>query len=218
MKIFAIGDIHGMYGHMKRAVEFIEANIQENDEVVFLGDYVDRGPDSAACLEMVKNLNKRKNWYFLAGNHEDMMIDPFLYTTWLMNGGYQTLESLNKDNLSLEDAQDIIRKNTILKHRNGRFVFVHAGVYPFRELHKQKKDDLQWIRTEFLEVTDEDILPDVEKAFIVHGHTPVKEPFIRKNGAGIDLGCFATNKLCVAIIDTEEDSLEIKIIKDEEDV
>src|SRR5205814_1311889 len=183
---------------------------------VFLGDYIDRGPESSQVIDMLIDRGRRFETVFLKGNHEAMLLDLLRdrgdFPTFKQYGGLQTLlsyglaPSLNPD----QDEQQVLVKALTQKipepHRRffdslqtaffcGDFLFVHAGVKPGVPLRKQKAEDLLWIRDEFL--TSEENFGK----FIVHGHTPVSKPELRPNRINIDTGAYATGILTLLTIE-----------------
>jgi serine/threonine protein phosphatase 1 len=183
---------------------------------VFLGDYVDRGPDSSKTLDLLIRRGRNHKVVFLKGNHEAFMLsalrDSGRVDQWRQFGGLQTMASyglqpsLNPD--AAEQADLIQRLKAalpadhvkFLQHLQPKFVcgdffFVHAGVRPGVPLDEQQEDDLLWIRDEFLE-SEENF-----GKYIVHGHTPVSVPDIRPNRINIDTGAYATGNLTLLTIE-----------------
>ena len=182
---------------------------------VFLGDYIDRGPESCQTIDLLINRSRRHETIFLKGNHEAIMFDvlksPSQLQGWKQLGGLQTLASygvrpaLNADGAEqAELIKEFAHKIPLHQRRFfnslrlrfvcGDFFFVHAGIRPGIPLAQQKEEDLLWIRDEFL---------DSEERFskyIVHGHTPVREPDIRSNRINIDTGAYATGNLTLLTI------------------
>ncbi len=219
IRIYAFGDIHGRSDLLKEMFAVIDADIAQNPVSrpieVFLGDYIDRGPDSAHTLDLLIERGLGREMVFLKGNHEafllELLRDPTKLEDWRQFGGQQTLMSygvqptLNPD--SVEQA-DLIRALTEVMPSDhlrflealkpsfvcGDFFFVHAGVRPGISLKEQQESDLLWIRNEFLD-SDEDF-----GKFIVHGHTPVQKPDIRPNRINIDTGAYATGNLTLLTI------------------
>jgi serine/threonine protein phosphatase 1 len=219
IRIYAFGDIHGRSDLLKELFAVIDAHIAQNPVSrpieVFLGDYIDRGPDSAQTLDLLLERGLFRETVFLKGNHEAFLMevfrDPGKLEDWRQFGGLQTLMSyglqptLNPD--SAEQA-DLIRALTEVMPRDhltfleglkpsfvcGDFFFVHAGVRPGIPLKEQQESDLLWIRNEFLD-SDENF-----GKFIVHGHTPVQKPDIRPNRINIDTGAYATGNLTLLTI------------------
>jgi serine/threonine protein phosphatase 1 len=220
MRIYAFGDIHGRADLLKRMFTEIDADLARspvNRSIeVYLGDYIDRGPHSGHTLDLLIARGQSRETVFLKGNHEayflELLRDPTKLDDWRQFGGLQTLmsyglqPSLNPD--ASERIELISRLNRIVPAEHlaflrslqpsfacGDFFFVHAGVRPGIPLSQQQEADLLWIRNEFL-----DSEANFGK-FIVHGHTPVREPDIRKNRINIDTGAYATGNLTLLRIE-----------------
>jgi len=205
-RIFAIGDIHGCMDKLGTLIDQLDIEF-EHDTVVFIGDYIDRGPRSFEVVEYLINFKKRhQNIVFLKGNHEDMLekylsgVDRF---TYLANGGQQTLDSyLEQDRIPktfpIPDSHLDFFKSLVLFFETDRYIFVHAGLKNKIPLNLQKSHDLLWIRGEFIH-SDYDFGKQV-----VFGHTPFPEPLVLPNKIGIDTGAVYGNKLtCVKLPELE---------------
>ena len=201
-KIFAVGDIHGCYDKLIALIDKIDIDF-ESDILVFLGDYIDRGPQSYEVLEYLADLkSNHSNTVFLKGNHEEML-EKYLNgkdrVTYLVNGGQQTLESyMNRPRE--EDEPPIPRKhlefyNSLrVFYETENYIFVHAGLKNKVPVENQKTEDLLWIRKRFIESKY-----DFGK-MVVFGHTPLHEPLLLPNKIGIDTGAVYGNKLtCVRL-------------------
>jgi calcineurin-like phosphoesterase family protein len=219
-RVYAISDVHGCADLLGEIFTMIDADLARSmppDPIhVFLGDYVDRGPDSSKTLDLLIQRSRTHKSVFLKGNHEAFMLealrDPTKVEDWRQFGGLQTMisyglqPSLNPD---AEEQVDLIRRLTaalpdahlkFLQHLKPKFIcgdfcFVHAGVRPGIPLDEQQEADLLWIRNEFLE-SEENF-----GKYIVHGHTPVSEPDIRPNRINIDTGAYATGNLTLLTIE-----------------
>jgi serine/threonine protein phosphatase 1 len=201
-KLFAIGDIHGCYDRLKALVGKIPIDFSR-DTLLFIGDYIDRGPHSAEVVDYLIQLKKRvKEVIFLKGNHEDML-DKFLSGddrfTYLLNGGQQTLDSYLKKPVQSESfpiPSDHIEffKSLRLYYETEEFIFVHAGLRPRTPLETQSTEDLLWIRDNFISTKY-----DFGKR-VIFGHTPLKKPLVEPNKIGIDTGAVYGNALtCVQL-------------------
>ena len=210
-RIYAIGDIHGCSGLLDRLHALIRDDAEQAPEtrrvVVYLGDYVDRGPDSRGVLDrLIDGPGPGFERVFLKGNHEDMMV-RFLAgedvgPMWLHNGGGETLASyglskaLARFGVWLPDLEPVRRSladavpaahRTFLEslapsHVEGDYAFVHAGLRPGVALTAQVEADLLWIRQPFLD-------SDADYGYIVvHGHTPYRIPELRPNRINLDTG------------------------------
>jgi serine/threonine protein phosphatase 1 len=219
IRIYAFGDIHGRSDLLREMFTVIDADIARNPVSrpieVFLGDYIDRGPDSAHTLDLLIERSLYRETVFLKGNHEayflEVLRDPTKLENWRQFGGLQTLmsygiqPSLNPDAAEQTDLISALVEVMPGDHLRflqglkpsflcGDFFFVHAGVRPGIPLKEQQETDLLWIRNEFLD-SDENF-----GKFIVHGHTPVREPDIRSNRINIDTGAYATGNLTLLTI------------------
>lgn len=221
MRIYAIGDIHGRDDLLVRLHEEIRKDARARPAgspvVVYLGDYVDRGPGSSRVIDLlVREPLPGFTSVTLKGNHEDMMLNfldgpPTL--GWLLNGGIATLASygVRAGGLALYFADlDGVRcdlcaavppahcrflRELALMHIVGDYAFVHAGVRPGVDLAAQQPADLMWIRDKFLRSKK-----DFGK-IVVHGHTIADEPQVCANRIGIDTGAFASERLTCLVLE-----------------
>lgn len=190
--IFAIGDVHGCAYELRTLLNSLP--LTPESTVVFLGDFIDRGPHSRDVIDTIIELRGQCNVVCLMGNHEAMFLsfleDPGSERAglFIINGGSATLASYADDNGNYEFPDEHLRFFHELKlcHEDEHHFFVHAGVpdVPLKNLswdaHGKK---MLWIRGAFLKSEY-----DWGKV-IVHGHTPVAEVEIRKNRINIDTGC-----------------------------
>ena len=201
-RIYAVGDIHGCYDKLMALMEKMDIDF-ESDTLVFLGDYIDRGPQSFEVVAYLADLKQRyANTIFLKGNHEEML-EKYLFgedrITYLVNGGQQTLESyMNRPRPEGEPAIPSTHleffKSLRIYHETQNYIFVHAGLKNKVPLEKQKTEDLLWIRRRFIESKY-----DYGK-MVVFGHTPLHEPLLLPNKIGIDTGAVYGNRLtCVRL-------------------
>ena len=220
--IYAIGDIHGRDDLLGRLHERIEADLTAAGEavratVIYLGDYVDRGPDSRAVIErLLARPVRGAESIHLKGNHEDAML-RFLAGTkggerWLAIGGGATANSYG---VSLRDAgkgtlpvtETRARLNAALPprhlaflrglqlyHEAGDYCFVHAGIRPGLLLAEQSAQDLLWIRGEFLNSRHR------HERIVVHGHSSGSEAVVRRNRICIDTAAYATDRLTCLVL------------------
>ena len=203
-RIYAVGDIHGSYEKLLELLDKIDIDFS-SDQLVFLGDYIDRGPSSFEVVEhLVKLQAEHPHTIFLKGNHEEMF-EKYLSgvdrITYLINGGQQTLDSYLRhprepdDPLIPADHQDFFNSLRLF-YETDNYIFVHAGLRKKIALEKQKQEDLLWIRRKFIETKY-----DFGKQ-VVFGHTPLQEPLMQPNKIGIDTGAVYGNKLtCVRLPD-----------------
>jgi serine/threonine protein phosphatase 1 len=196
-RTFAIGDLHGCVRELERILAAIAP--AAGDTIVFVGDYVDRGPDSRATIDCLLDLGRRSDLrtIFLRGNHEDMFLDYLgrdghFGESFLGNGGNTTLASYDVapgtprgEVPSLLPAAHLAFLDALAPlHVDDRHVIVHAGINPARTLTEQTPDDLFWIREEFFE------RPHSLPQTVVFGHTPWRDVLVDlPYKIGIDTGC-----------------------------
>jgi serine/threonine protein phosphatase 1 len=210
VKIYALGDLHGMAGLLSRALAFIAADAREGAaQVIFLGDYVDRGSDSKGVLDLLVAgpPNPMHTWIPLKGNHDQFMSDALAgdeaaLDDWLYNGGLNTLASFG---LSMYEWDRIperyaaFLRSLPLTYEDDHRIFVHAGLRPGIPLNEQEPNDLLWIREPFLGAHYD------FGTLVVHGHTPARHfeyrPPYRLN---LDTGAAYGGKLTVAIWEGED--------------
>jgi serine/threonine protein phosphatase 1 len=222
-RIYAIGDIHGRLDLLASVLARIDMDMRvhpaSNVICIFLGDYIDRGPDSKRVLDRLINYGLTQPTVCLMGNHEaflrEFLKNPDVLSVWRRCGGLDTLLSYGLAPKIKTDAQDrrelASELDRILpsSHREflsglkqyficGDFFFVHAGVRPGICLTQQSEDDLLWIREDFL--LSEDHFGKV----VVHGHTPVLEPDVRPNRINIDTGAYATGRLTCLVLESDK--------------
>lgn len=220
LTVYVVGDVHGrldLLADIHARIDADKARSRPSDPVeVYVGDYIDRGPDSSGVIQRLIERSGATRTAFLRGNHEQILLD-FLagedcWRLWSAVGGLATLLSYGvpSDLLSRLISPDVIRRRIAESlpagHRAflertgsylaiGPYLVVHAGVRPGKALGAQSASDLLTIRREFL---------DHQGDFgfiVVHGHTPVLEPELRPNRINIDTGAFATNRLTCLRID-----------------
>jgi serine/threonine protein phosphatase 1 len=203
-RIFAIGDIHGCYDRLKALIEKIPIDCSR-DALIFIGDYIDRGPHSVEVVDYLIQLKNRfPEVMFLKGNHEDML-DKFINGadrfTYLLNGGQQTLDSYLTKSVQSEffpippDHMEFF-KSLRLFYETEEFIFVHAGLRPRIPLESQNTEDLLWIRDKFVSSKY-----NFGKR-VIFGHTPLKKPLVEPNKIGIDTGAVYGNALtCIQLPD-----------------
>ncbi|MGH7008739.1 MAG: metallophosphoesterase family protein [Stellaceae bacterium] len=225
-RIYAIGDVHGRLDLLTRLHALITADAADapvqRRVIVYLGDYIDRGPDSRGVVGLLLQppLPGFESIHLL-GNHEDYMLQFLEHAEvgphWCAYGGLATLASYGVRPPSgftpyaadFETARraladkipsahlDFLR-GLKLTHAEGGYLFVHAGVRPGVALSDQQAEDLLWIRDKFLN------WPDDFGACVVHGHTIVETPEQHANRIAIDTGAFATGRLTALVLDGTE--------------
>ncbi len=194
MKIFAVGDIHGCYDALEELLDRLPIDF-EKDLLIFLGDYIDRGPSPRRVVDIILELVETYPGRIitLSGNHEWMFkrylkgIEPEVF---LFNGGEATLKDYFK-NGRLEIPEDHRRFFDSLKlyYETEDYIFVHAGIRPGVPLNEQDEEDLLWIREGFY------FYPGKFPKKVVFGHTPFPEPLDLEDRIGIDTGCVYGGKL-----------------------
>ena len=215
-RVYAIGDIHGCAEQLAALHALIAQDLAERPVaaplLVHIGDYVDRGPDTAGVIARlaggtpipgVETVN-------LLGNHENTMLEALsgeraAGTDWLFAGGRPALESYGVDpDAPRETWREAVPPSHIaflqalpLMHREGGYAFVHAGVRPGIPLDQQARDDLLRMRQPFL-YSEIDF-----GAVIVHGHTPVKTAVVRHNRIAIDTGAVFGGPLTCLVLEGE---------------
>lgn len=222
-RVYAIGDIHGrvdLLQALQRQIAADAASAPGDRLIVYLGDYVDRGMNSREVIDLLlAGPPPGFEAVHLMGNHEDMLLD-FTETTeggvnWLHNGGNTTLHSYGvglppgvRKDADLVPAQMrfleqlppehlAFYRGLRLKHVEGDYLFVHAGIRPGVPLDKQDPEDLLWIRSSFLNSSAD------HGYCVVHGHSITDEIDDRENRIGIDTGAYATGQLTALGIDGE---------------
>jgi len=202
MRIFAVGDIHGCAEALERLLEKLPVD-WESDLLIFLGDYIDRGPEPRRALEMVMDLQERypERVIALLGNHEWMFlrylrgIEPEVF---LYNGGDRTLRDFFEEGrLEVPERHRRFLEERPLFYETEEYFFVHAGVRPERPLTSQDEEDLLWIREGFY------YYPGTFPKKIVFGHTPFPDPLILPDRLGIDTGCVYGGKLTAVELPAE---------------
>ena len=222
----AIGDIHGRRDLMDSLIDRIEADMENwsgATSIVFLGDYVDRGPQSAAVLDRIAaGPPAGQRWVLLKGNHEAVLAhlmsdrprEPALFHGWLKHGGRDTLASYglppaivygDDETAALGALGEVMAPEhravldaLALTHSAGDYLFVHAGIRPGVPLAEQRQRDLIWIREAFLEHKDD------HGFHVVHGHSIRREVDAQPNRTGIDTGAYATGRLTAIVLEGEE--------------
>jgi serine/threonine protein phosphatase 1 len=215
-RVYAIGDIHGCDAQLANLHEIIAEDLARRPVdaamLIHIGDYVDRGADTAGVLtrlatgspvDSIPTVN-------LVGNHDETMLhalsgDRAAATDWLFAGGKPALESYGIDPNSPRESWpgqippahlDFLRELTLC-HQEGGYFFVHAGVRPGVPLQQQTREDMLRIRQPFL-YTERDL-----GAVVVHGHTPVKAPGVTHNRIAIDTGAVFGGKLTCVVLEGE---------------
>jgi serine/threonine protein phosphatase 1 len=225
LRLYVVGDVHGSVDLLEALLAQIDADRLrrpcDQDAVILIGDYIDRGPASREVLDLLISRVGLHKTVMLKGNHESYLIEfldnPAILRDWRQYGGLQTLmsyglkPSINPDEREQAELARELNSRLPWSHRAllgalptsfsvGDFFFAHAGVRPGVPLDSQKDQDLLWIRNDFLVCED-----DFGKV-VVHGHTPVPEIDIRPNRINIDTGAYATGRL--ACLNIEGDKVD----------
>ncbi len=213
--IYAIGDVHGCLNLLQELEDKIANDCTKQKQealIIMLGDYVDRGPDSAAVLDhLLSSPPAGTTRLCLAGNHEEAMLtflqNPKSHADWLNFGGVQTLTSygFNPNELNLSDIKhrNFIHKiNSFIPNEHidflaklpsiaifPKYVFVHAGIRSEISLDAQSDTDLLQIRGGFLNHAG---IPNLT---VVHAHTPIEKPYISATRINIDTGAYISSHL-----------------------
>lgn len=214
-RAYAIGDIHGRLDLLDQLLAKIEEDIAARaptqNLVIFLGDLIDRGPDSAGVVERLRTWDPMDaRAVFLCGNHEEVMLSVLagergILTNWLQFGGAECLASYGVSRAMIEceseaDALAAIKAAIPLEHqtflstfadsfRFGDYLFVHAGIRPGIGVAAQSPKDLRWIREPFLD-------DSTRHGFVVvHGHTISAKVEEHPNRVGLDTGAYRTGRL-----------------------
>jgi len=213
--LYVIPDIHGHKAKLERALSLINAD--GGGPVVFLGDYVDRGPDSCGVLQiLVDGVESGQDWTLIRGNHDQMMMDTLILLRdhphaaradihWLSynSGGRETLLSYGVDPddpaddilSAIPSAHQDLLADTKLWHQTPDLLFAHAGIRPGVALSDQTCKDLMWIREPFLSDTSD------HGSLVVHGHSPVQFPEHHGNRIALDGGAGWGRPLRVAVFE-----------------
>lgn len=202
MLIYAIGDVHGMHDRLLLALEAIKKDAGENHHVVvFLGDYVDRGPNSAGVVGTVKALvqGDPNKYLALLGNHEDWMIaleHDLGNQHWSIGYGRNTIDSyraIGDDLKTFHEHCEWLRSIPFIAQTENH-IFVHAGLNPAIDLHEQKREHLLWIR-------GWENQRDWGK-HVVYGHSVFREPWLLGHSTGLDTGCVFGGRLSVGVFNS----------------
>lgn len=209
-RAYVIGDIHGCLEELQKLLDKITTEMHRepvpNNEIIFLGDLIDRGPDSCQVIEHLMNFKpERTEVTYLMGNHEEVFLKVLdgnigALKSWFGFGGRSCMRSYGLDNLGQIHSEPELLMTRIQhivpdSHFDflssfkdhyifGKYLCVHAGIRPKVPLSKQTSKDMRWIRDKFLEY--EKPHPYV----VVHGHTVVETPEIHENRIAVDTGAY----------------------------
>jgi serine/threonine protein phosphatase 1 len=228
LRTYAVGDVHGRLDLLRAAVQAISDHVGDLPfRVVFLGDYVDRGPDSRGVIDFLIDLQRRWTVICLKGNHEELMVRAVeergahrLLHRWLEYGGRETLRSYGlreNDHLQVGIPAEHLRWMADLPRttRDEHRIFVHAGLTPGTPVHQQTDEACLWIRDRFLKAVAADF-----EAHVVHGHTPIwegkpdpAEPELLEHRTNLDTGAFVTGVLTVAVFNAATPGGPIEVLR-----
>jgi serine/threonine protein phosphatase 1 len=222
MRLYAIGDVHGMDALLAEAHEKIAADRADRPDldyrIIHVGDYVDRGRDSAGVIDRLARVTASDpRALCLLGNHDELMrgflADPLVFgPNWFANRGASTVRSYGIDAPDMPDADALpdlaarlaaalppahaaFLRDLPLSIQFGDYFFCHAGIRPGVALDRQEPKDLVWIREPFLSSTRD------HGVVVVHGHTPGPAPVVRGNRIGIDSGAVFGGPLTVLVLE-----------------
>jgi Calcineurin-like phosphoesterase len=223
-RAYAVGDAHGRLDLLERLLTAIEQDLDARPTrktlLIFLGDLIDRGPESRGVVERLRTFRHDKmRPYFLAGNHEEVLLrllagERGILDSWLKYGGAECLRSYGCDPASLSGQSErvalaMIKDAIPTEHARflgsmadtltfGDYLFVHAGIRPGLDVSLQSQADLRWIRSPFLEHEDD------HGMVVVHGHTISDGIDERPNRIGIDTGAYRTGVLTALGLEGED--------------
>ena len=221
-RVYAVGDIHGRLDLLDALLEKIDADDKgrhaADTRLIFLGDLIDRGPDSRGVVERLMALGAQRPIRFLLGNHEEVFLrslDGDLKALRFLTriGGRETLLSYGISEaeyraLDFEELLTLVQAKVPEAHSAflrgfekwievGDYLFVHAGIRPGVELDQQRQSDLCWIRDDFLSHRES------FGKMIVHGHSITDDIDEQPNRIGIDTGAFASGRLTAIGLERE---------------
>ena len=216
--LYVVGDIHGCDDLLKCLIEKIDKDASDRPhDLVFVGDYVDRGEASASVISRLHALSRQDHVTCLMGNHERMLLD-FLDDPvkngrhWFSNGGLQTLASFGVGGVTETASPEVMVKardtferklgplkywlsNLRLCFQSGNIFTTHAAAHPQHSIENQPAKVMLWGNRAFLQETRQD------GNWVVHGHYVVENPLSRNGRIGVDTGAYATGRLTSAKIE-----------------
>ncbi|MFM9829159.1 MAG: metallophosphoesterase family protein [Sphingomonas sp.] len=221
VRVYAIGDVHGRLDLLDILLAHIDDDLARDrpasTTIIFLGDLIDRGPDSAGVVERVYQLARQMpDTRVLVGNHEEVFMralegDEKAMRFFCRIGGKETILSYGISEAKYNDYDyadlTVALQAAVPEHHRvfisgfedvieiGDYAFVHAGIRPGMPISEQQTTDLRWIRDAFLDHQDP------FERLIVHGHTITDQPDIRPNRIGIDTGAYAGGPLTALVVE-----------------
>ncbi|MFB5663438.1 metallophosphoesterase family protein [Alteribacillus sp. HJP-4] len=189
MRYLAVSDIHGEMSKLEEVLQKASYDPGQ-DQLILLGDYIDRGPHSKEVIDKVMELVEKDGAIAIKGNHDDLFIrskyEQEMKELWEMNGATTTIESYGEDMEKLEAHRKWLENNLQLYYETEDYIFVHGGLMPNVPLDEQEERTMLWIRHS-------------EKVglgkTIIHGHTPVREITYDEDQIDIDTGAAYGGKL-----------------------
>lgn len=227
-RLYAIGDVHGCFEQLVELIRLIEddnaGRTPCDTHLILLGDYIDRGPQSADVCRLLFSMRQSSRFHCLRGNHEQALVDiirgdrsPLGF--WLDYGGVETAASWGINPMLAEEArQSEGAADRLIEQLAGAipadmlewmaaspshvclgdYMFVHAGIRPRRAIDRQDDHDLLWIKEPFLSSRAR------HPYMVVHGHSVITAPEVLPNRIGIDTGAYHTGVLTAVGIEDEE--------------
>lgn len=188
-----VGDIHGHLDKLESLINKLP--LTADDRLIFLGDYIDRGPDSRGVISLLLQIKEQYDCVFLCGNHEHIMRDylqgclVYDRELWRLNGGFDCLDSYGivspvPGNVDVPSEHTAFLQSLKYYHQEPGFVFVHGGLNCDLPLEKNRWNDILWPRSAFYASRY-----NWSEGVVVFGHTPFDEPLVQPNKIGIDTGC-----------------------------
>jgi serine/threonine protein phosphatase 1 len=225
-RAYVVGDVHGRLDLLEAMLAMVEADVAERPvrraTLVFVGDLIDRGADSAGVVERLRTYRHPDiGTAFILGNHEEVLLrilggETGLIDKWRWFGGKECIASYGADpedfarldeQAALEQARKLVPKahvdflmNFADSCRFGDYLVVHAGIRPGVEFERQSQEDLRWIRAPFLNYTGD------HGFTVVHGHTIVPDIVETENRIAIDTGAYRTGRLTALVIEGRDRS------------
>lgn len=201
MRNFVMSDMHGHATAARALLHYAEVDMSK-DKLRFLGDYIDRGPNSLECMRLVQKY-QRQGAVAHMGNHELMLMmwvsEKLDTQTFYMNGGDATLKSIHAGIQGQDEFDELLHWISKLKitDEDDEYFYVHAGIHPHLSLASQGTDHFLWIRDEFLKAREEHLALQTQGKIIVHGHTPMMEVCFDGIKINTDLGAGGREKLAL---------------------
>ncbi|MCP3032032.1 serine/threonine protein phosphatase [Halobacillus sp. A1] len=198
MRYLVVSDIHGEIDKFESLLAKASYD-PEKDQLILLGDYVDRGPNSRAVVKKVKQLVEEDGAIALKGNHDDLFIrakyEEVAMELWKINGASSTIKSYGSNIEEVKEHQEWLKDNLSLYYETEEYIFVHAGLEPGIPVEQQEEEIMLWTRNT--------AKVGLGKT-VVHGHTPVREISYYEDQVDIDTGAVYGGKLTLLELPTHE--------------